>query len=94
VIMVIVKASGFVAAVIGLLGNVGMAVSPAGGEFSQPLWGVLSSDCGRGSPKWWVVESVHCKSTTIKRGTWECIWMYQPSYCVTSGDQWPPANGR
>jgi hypothetical protein len=43
--MVVVKASVFVAAVIGLLGNVGMAVSSADGESSQPLSGVLSSDC-------------------------------------------------
>jgi hypothetical protein len=46
VIMVIVKASVFVAAVIGILGNVGMAVSSEGGESSQPLLGVFSGDCG------------------------------------------------
>ena len=39
VIMVIVKALVFAAAVIGLVGNVDMAVSPAGGESSQPLLG-------------------------------------------------------
>lgn len=37
--MVIVKALVFAAAVIGLVGNVDMAVSPAGGESSQPLLG-------------------------------------------------------
>ena len=39
VIMVIVKALVFAAAVIGLVGNVDMAVSPAGGESSQHFWG-------------------------------------------------------
>jgi hypothetical protein len=39
VIMFIVKALVFAAAVSGLVGNVDMAVSPAGGESSHHFWG-------------------------------------------------------
>jgi hypothetical protein len=59
VIMVVVRASVFVTAVIGLLGNPGKAVSPAGGESSQPLSGgsVEWLRAGLRSPKWWAMES-------------------------------------
>lgn len=42
VIMFIFKALVFAAAVIGLVGNVDMAVSPAGGESSHHFWGSVS----------------------------------------------------
>jgi hypothetical protein len=91
VIMLVARASVFVTAVIGLFGNVGKAVSPAGGESSQPILGGSMGWLWAGlrSPKWWAKESFGRNQQRQKEILGyvsectnpfrECIWIYQPS---------------